>query len=107
MDDGSRTHDFVARIAPVGRRLLGRQARLLRATGATLGEAVARRHETPDSARAAQRLAPVKLVSRSAAPAAAAPAAAAPPAPDAGGSGFDASGESSTVLPGISDWAAE
>src|SRR3954454_17740690 len=95
---------LAARIAPLGRRLLGRHARLLRATGYSMGHAVAERHEPPAPARAARRLAPVRLVSRSGAPVR---------APGwASGSGsaepaWQPSATESTVLPGVSDWAAE
>src|SRR4051794_26885825 len=107
MDDVPKT-SFAARIAPLGRRLLGRHARLLRATGYSMGHAVAERHEPPAPARAARRLAPVRLVSRSGAPLRA-------PAPGAGSGSASARGEpawqpsatESTVLPGVSDWAAE
>src|SRR4051795_9110912 len=103
MDDVPKT-SFAARIAPLGRRLLGRHARLLRATGYSMGHAVAERHEPPAPARAARRLAPVRLVSRSGAPVR---------APGSGsGSGsaepaWQPSTTESTVLPGVSDWAAE
>ncbi|MGH2946282.1 MAG: hypothetical protein ACRDPC_08495, partial [Solirubrobacteraceae bacterium] len=108
MDDSLQTdHDRIGglagRIAPVGRRLLGRQARLRRATGQRLGEAVAARHEPPKAAEAARRLAPVRLVTRSAA----APAAASSAAPGPAESGWEPSTTESTVLPGMSDWAAE
>src|SRR4051812_25584816 len=87
---------LAARIAPLGRRLLGRHARLLRATGYSMGHAVAERHEPPGAARAARRLAPVRLVSRSAAPRAA------PVGP-----AWQPSTTESTVMPGVSDWGAE
>src|SRR5919108_3234743 len=116
MADGPQTDQaglsgLVSRLAPVGRRLLGRQARLQRATGRQLSEAVASRHEPPEPARAARRLAPVRLVTRSAAPGVGAPAAPAPapapaPSPAAEG-GWEASSSQSTILPGMSDWAAE
>src|SRR3954453_23073321 len=99
MDDVPKT-SFAARIAPLGRRLLGRHARLLRATGYSMGHAVAERHEPPAPARAARRLAPVRLVSRSGAPVRA----------SASGSGsasaepaWQPSATESTVLPGVSD----
>src|SRR4051794_41851020 len=96
MDDVPKT-SFAARIAPLGRRLLGRHARLLRATGASLGHAVAQRHEPPEPARAARRLAPVRLVSRSAGPAAAPASGSGPrPAEPAG----EPSPPESTLLPG-------
>src|SRR5262245_30911923 len=115
MDDAPQTEHgtrLAGLIAPVGRRVLGRHARLMRATGLRLGEAVAARHEPPEAAKAARRLAPVRLVTRTpaAAPAPRAPAApsapsspAAPPAAPA----FEPSGTESTIMPGLSDWAAE
>ncbi|HET8754606.1 MAG TPA: hypothetical protein VFM58_01265, partial [Solirubrobacteraceae bacterium] len=104
MDDAPQTEHgsgLAGLIAPVGRRVLGRHARLMRASGLRLGEAVAERHEMPEAAKAARRLAPVRLVTRTPAPAPAAPTAPAAPAePPA------ATGES-TIMPGLSDWAAE
>src|SRR5215207_2799968 len=82
----------------IGRRLLGRQAVVARASGLRLGRAVAGRHEPPEPARAALRLVPRRApVARSVAPAAAAPAAEA----------WVPSQTESTVMPGVSDWAAE
>src|SRR5689334_1455295 len=103
MNDAPQTSGagLAARIAPVGRRLLRRHARLMRASGLRLGEAVAARHEPPEPAKSARRLAPVRLVTRSSAP----PAAPAPSA--AGAPGWEASPTESTVLPGVSDWGAE
>src|SRR5215218_6937285 len=101
MDDAPQTEHgsgLAGLIAPVGRRVLGRHARLMRASGLRLGEAVASRHEPPEPAKAARRLAPVRLVTR--APAAAPPAPA--PAPS-----WEPSSAESTVMPGVSDWAAE
>ena len=102
MDDTPQTEHgsaLAALIAPVGRRVLGRHARLMRASGLRLGEAVAARHEPPEAAKAARRLAPVRLVTRTpaAAPAAPGPAAAAP----------EPAGTESTIMPGLSDWGAE
>src|SRR4051812_20115226 len=92
---------LAGRIAPVGRRVLGRHARLMRASGLRLGGAVAGRQDPPEAAKAARRLAPVRLVTRSPAPpAATAPAASAEPA-------WQPSSTESTVMPGVSDWAAE
>ncbi|HEX5619427.1 MAG TPA: hypothetical protein VFX51_13465, partial [Solirubrobacteraceae bacterium] len=108
MDDTPQTEHgtgLAGLIAPVGRRVLGRHARLMRATGLRLGEAVAARHEPPEAAKAARRLAPVRLVTRAAAPAPAAAAPAAPGAPAAPAS--PPSGTESTIMPGLSDWAAE
>src|ERR671931_63831 len=102
MNDVPQTeHGLAARIAPVGRRLLGRHARLMRASGLRLGAAVAARHEPPAPAKAARRLAPVRLVTRSAAPAAPVAPAATTASP---GESWDASPTESTVMPGVSDW---
>src|SRR6185295_6308855 len=91
------TGGLARRIAPVGRRLLGRHARLMRASGRRLGEAVADRHQPPAPAVAARRLAPVRLVTRSPAP----------ESPPVSAPGWEPSATESTVMPGISDWAAE
>src|SRR5215218_5221655 len=81
----------------IGRRLLGREARLTRASGLRLGRAVAARHERPEPVRAAMRLVPKKAgVARAATPA---------PAPAA--DQWVASATESTIVPGISDWGAE
>src|SRR5919108_110878 len=83
----------------IGHRLLGRQARLTRASGLRLGRAVAGRHERPEPVRAALRLVPKKAgVARAAAPA---------PAPALAEEQWVASPEESTILPGVSDWGAE
>src|SRR5919108_3848141 len=83
----------------IGHRLLGRQARLTRASGLRLGRAVAGRHERPEPVRAAMRLVPKKAgVARAAAPA---------PAPAPAEEQWVASPEQSTILPGVSDWGAE
>src|SRR5215212_10191033 len=108
MNDASQTEHgsgLAGLIAPVGRRVLGRHARLMRASGLRLGEAVAARHEPPDAAKAARRLAPVRLVTRSAAPAAGAPAA--PAAAASAEPAWQPSSTESTVMTGVSDWAAE
>ena len=86
MDDAPQTEHgtrLARLIAPVGRRVLGRHARLMRASGLRLGEAVAARHEPPEAAKAARRLAPVRLVTRAPAAAPPAPAVAARAAPAA------------------------
>src|SRR5215211_3036630 len=81
----------------IGRRLLGREARLTRASGLRLGRAVAARHERPEPVRAAMRLVPKKAgVARAATPA---------PAPAA--DQWVAAATESTIVPGISDWGAE
>src|SRR3954454_9928588 len=110
---------MLGRRSLVGTRLLGRQRRIARATGLSLSEAVAGRHEPPKSVEGATRLARVKLLMRQsaapapapAAPAAPAAAAAPPSAPAAAPSGegedWSASTTESTVVPGMSDWAAE
>ena len=60
----------------IGRRLLGRQAAVTRASGLRLGRAVAGRHERPEPVRAAMRLVPKRAgVARCGGAAAAAPAA--------------------------------
>src|SRR4051812_9054120 len=97
---------LAARIAPLGRRLLGRHARLLRATGYSMGHAVAERHEPPAPARAARRLAPVRLVSRSGPPGRA-PSSGSGLGPGSTEPAWQPSATESTVLPGVSDWAAE
>src|SRR5919198_3904078 len=106
MNDVSQTSGagLAAKIAPVGRRLLGRHARLMRASGLRLGEAVAARHESPGPAKAARRLAPVRLVTRASSPppAAPTPANSSPP-----GESWEPSATESTVMPGVSDWGAE
>src|SRR3954468_20207655 len=107
---------MLGRRSLVGTRLLGRQRRIARATGLSLSEAVAGRHEPPKSVEGATRLAPVKLLMRqSSAPAPARPAPAAPAAPPSApaaapsgeGEDWSASTTESTVVPGMSDWAAE
>src|SRR5215213_2517477 len=83
----------------IGRRLLGRQATIARASGLHLGRSVAARHGTPEPVRAAMRLVPKPAgIAR----AAAAPGPAAPAAP-----AWEPSPEHSTIAPGLSDWAAD
>ena len=113
MDETSPRH----RKPHIGRRLLGRQATVTRASGLRLGRAVAARHAKPEPARAAVRLVPRTGVARSAAPGAPAPAAPAGPAapapapaaaaPAAPAHDWDASPVESTIAPGLSDWAAD
>jgi hypothetical protein len=88
-------HRLTALIAPVGQRLLGRHARLMRASGQRLGETVASRHSPPAPAVAARRLTPVRLVSRSS------------EALPVSAPSWEPSATESTVMPGISDWGAE
>src|SRR5215208_5189839 len=102
----------------IGRRLLGRQATVTRASGLRLGRAVAARHGKPEPVRAALRLVPRAGLARSSAPgapAAAGPAApggapaapAGPPPAAAPAHDWDASASESTIAPGLSDWAAD
>src|SRR5690349_13474067 len=101
----------------IGRRLLARQAAVTRAAGTRLGRSVAARHEQPEPVRAAMRLVPkpagiARAAAAGAAPAPAAPAPAAPvaaPAPAAAPAAAEwtPSATESTVMPGISDWAAD
>ena len=90
-------------IAPLGRRLIGRSAKMTRASGLTLGRTVAQARR-PKLLPAATRLVPYSVAREPAGTAA--PAAAAAPA-ESGGEDWTASTTESTVLPGISDWGAE
>ncbi|MGI8779136.1 MAG: hypothetical protein ACR2L8_03010, partial [Solirubrobacteraceae bacterium] len=83
----------------IGRRLIGRQAAVTRASGLRLGRAVTGRHERPEPARAALRLVPK--------PAGLARTAAAVPAALAGAESWTPSTTESTITPGISDWGSE
>src|SRR5688500_18381800 len=93
----------------IGRRLLSRQAAVTRAAGMRLGRIVTARHETPEPVRAAMRLVPNPAGIARAAAAAPAPAPAAPaPAPaPAASEAWVPSPTESTIVPGISDWAAD
>src|SRR4051794_16635836 len=96
----------------LGRRTLGRAAALTRSDGRELGRTVAARHERPEPVRAAMRLVPQRTgVARSPGAAAGAASAAAPapagPAATPAGDGWTPSPTESTIMPGISDWAAE
>src|SRR5690349_8048604 len=95
----------------IGRRLLGRRATMVRASGLSLGRSVAARHGKPEPVRAAMRLVPKPAgVARAAATGPAAPAPAAPaaaPAPAAASPSWEASPTESTIATGMSDWAAD
>src|SRR5215213_1846686 len=104
-------HDAPRHTKPqIGRRLLSRQAAVTRAAGTRLGRSVSERHEAPEPVRAAMRLVPKPAgVARAAAAPAPAAALAAPAAPAARAAdpGWVPSPTESTIVPGISDWAAE
>src|SRR5215204_6531319 len=94
----------------IGRRLIGRQATMARASGLQLGRSVAARHATPEPVRAAMRLVPKPAgIARAAAASVAAPAPAAAPAaaPAPAADAWVPSPTESTIVPGISDWAAD
>src|SRR5689334_14566096 len=100
MDEAKERQDRHSTVVgQLGRRVLQRHSRRA-PSGTRLAEAVARRHEPPSTVAGATRLAPVSLrrhaVDRS--PAAADPAA---------GEVWTPSTTESTVMPGVSDWAAE
>src|SRR5215208_5791847 len=89
----------------IGRRLIGRQATMARASGLHLGRSVAARHGKPEPVRAAMRLVPKPAgLARSAA---AGPGAAAPAAGASAEPAWEPSPTQSTIAPGLSDWASE
>src|SRR5918998_1149290 len=89
----------------LGRRIAGRHAAVARASGLRLGSAVASRHQKPEPVRAAMRLVP-KPAGLARAAAAPAPAAGTPE-PEPAQPAWTPSPTDSTVMPGISDWAAD
>src|SRR5215207_8857566 len=92
----------------IGRRLIGRQATMARASGLHLGRSVAARHGKPEPVRAAMRLVPKPAgLARSAAAAGPAAAAAAPAAAASAEPAWEPSPTQSTIAPGLSDWASE